>query len=234
MIEPIEHRFDDPATLAEHFSQVVAENLSAAIADRGTALIAVSGGTTPERFMTTLSSHDLDWSRVTITLADDRWLPPTHHRSNEFLVRRTLLRNNAAYATFVPLYTGTADPVSGWHDAEANIDRLPLPFDVMILGLGNDGHCASLFPDGDRFAQATDPAQKDRTMPMLARSVDEPRITLTLPTIIATRNLYLHIEGKDKHDVLDRVERGEGVFASSPLRSIMQHAVVPLNVYWCA
>lgn len=233
MMDSIEHRFDNRSTLATALAAAVAKNLRTAIAERGTALIAVSGGTTPERFMATLSSEKLDWSRVTVTLADDRWVPPTHVRSNEHLVRRTLLRNEAAAANFVPLYTGAADPESGWHDAEANIERLVLPFDAMILGLGTDGHCASLFPDGDRFAQAIDPVQKERVLPMRAPSVDEPRITLTLPAIIATRNLYLHIEGNDKRDVLDRIERGERAFVGSPLRAIMQYAHVPLNVYWC-
>lgn len=229
----VEHKFENSESLAVALSAAVAENLRDGIAARGCALLAVSGGTTPEMFMTELSSQRLAWSRVTVTLADERWVSPTNPRSNELLVRDKLLRNEAAAAKFVALYTGAPDPESGCAAANASIAALPLPFDAMILGLGTDGHCASLFPDGDRFEQALDPAGANLVLPMRAASAGEPRITLTLPAIVTTRHLYLHIEGADKRDVFDRIERSEGVFARSPLRSITTHASVPLNVYWC-
>lgn len=230
----IEHDFADPAALAAALAAAVADDLCSGIAQRGAAWLAVSGGTTPRRFLQTLAQHDLDWSRVTVTLTDERWVPPTHARSNERLLRETLLAGRAASATFVPLYTDAPDPESGSRKVAQLIDALALPFDAVVLGLGNDGHCASLFPDGDHFDAALESADTARVMPMRSPTAGEPRITLTLPALAATRALYLHIEGADKRQVLAHVLAGEGALARSPLRAIARAANVPLNIYSCA
>jgi 6-phosphogluconolactonase len=115
-----------------------------------------------------------------------------------------------------------------------HVDVLALPFDAVVLGLGADGHCASLFPDGDLFGAALDPAGTARVLPMHSVAAGEPRITLTLPVLSASRALYLQIEGEDKQDVLARVLAGDAELARSPLRAIIRAASVPLHVYSCA
>lgn len=229
-----EHRYADSNALADALAQSVADDLRSGIAARDGATVVVSGGTTPKRFLAKLAQQDLDWTKVTITLADERWVLPTHARSNEHLLRNTLLTGCAAAATFVPLYTDAPDPESGLAEIAERIGALPLPFEAVVLGLGNDGHCASLFPDGDRFAQACDAANPARVSPMRSATAGEPRMTLTLATLVATRALYLHIEGADKQAVLAHVRAGEGVYARSPLRTLLRAARVPLNVYTCA
>jgi len=229
-----EHRYADSNTLADALAQSVADDLRSGITARDQATLVVSGGTTPKKFLAKLAQQDLDWPKVTITLADERWVPPTHARSNEHLLRDTLLTARAAAATFVPLYTDAPDPESGLAEIAERIGALPLPFDAVVLGLGNDGHCASLFPDGDRFAQACDAANPARVSPMRSATAGEPRMTLTLSALVATRALYLHIEGADKQEVLARVRAGEGAYAHSPLRALLRAARVPLNVYTCA
>ena len=229
-----EHRYADSNTLADALAQSVADDLRSGITARERATLVVSGGTTPKKFFGKLAQQDLDWPKVTITLADERWVPPTHARSNEHLLRNTLLTGRAAAATFVPLYTDAPDPESGLAEIAERIGALPLPFDAVVLGLGNDGHCASLFPDGDRFAQACDAANPARVSPMRSATAGEPRMTLTLAALIATRALYLHIEGADKQEVLAHVRAGEGAYARSPLRSLLHAARAPLNVYTCA
>ena len=230
----VRQRFADSAVLADALATAVACDLRESIASRGHALLAVSGGVTPRQFLTVLARQALDWPHVTITLTDERWVPTTQLRSNERLVRDTLLRGHAAAAEFVSLYTDAADPESGVHAIAERLDRLALPFDAVVLGLGTDGHCASLFADGDHFAQALDPAGRERVLPMRSAAAGEPRITLTLPVLAGSRALYLHIEGADKQQVLERVLAGEGAFARSPLRAIMHAASAPLNVYSCA
>ena len=230
----VEHRFRDSAELAAALAHTVAGDLRSGIAARGGATLVVSGGTTPKKFLARLAQHDLEWPKVTITLADERWVPPTHARSNEHLLRETLLTGRAAAATFVSLYTDTPDPESGLGKIAERIGALSLPFDAVVLGLGSDGHCASLFPDGDRFAQACDAANPARVSPMRSATAGEPRMTLTLSALAATRALYLHIEGADKQAVLAHVRAGEGAYARSPLRALLQAAHVPLNVYACA
>ena len=229
-----EHRYADSNTLADALAQSVADDLRSGITARDQATLVVSGGTTPKKFLAKLAQQDLDWPKVTITLADERWVPPTHARSNEHLLRNTLLTARAAAATFVPLYTDAPDPESGLAETAKRIGALPLPFDAVVLGLGNDGHCASLFPDGDRFAQACDAANPARVSPMRSATAGEPRMTLTLSALVATRALYLHIEGADKQAVLAHVRAGEGAYAHSPLRALLRAARVPLNVYTCA
>jgi 6-phosphogluconolactonase len=226
--------FADSAALAEALATAVASDLRESIASRGHALLAVSGGATPKKFLTLLGRQVLDWPRVTITLTDERWVPATQSRSNERLVRDTLLREHAAAAKFVSLYTDAADPESGLHTIAERIDALALPFDSVVLGLGTDGHCASLFAGGDHFEQALDPGGRERVLSMRSLAADEPRITLTLPVLAGSRALYLHIEGADKQRVFERVLAGEGTLAHSPLRAIMRAADVPLKVYWCA
>jgi 6-phosphogluconolactonase len=230
----LEHRFEDSAELADALAQTIASDLRSGIAVRGDATLVVSGGTTPKKFLAKLAQQDLDWAKVTITLADERWVPATHARSNEHLLRGTLLTGRAAAATFISLYTDVADPESGLAEIARRVDALPLPFDAVVLGLGNDGHTASLFPDGDRFAQACDPTNPARVSSMRSATAGEPRITLTLSALAATRALYLQIEGAEKQGTLVRVLAGDGAYARSPLRALLHAARVPLNVYTCA
>jgi len=229
-----EHGFADPTELAQALAGGVADRLRDAVAERAQAVLVVSGGTTPRKFLAALAQQELDWARVTVTLADERWVPPTNPRSNERLVREILLTGGAAAATFVPLYADVADPESGLAKIAGAIDALALPFDAVVLGLGNDGHCASLFPDGHRFAQACDPANPARVSAMRSPTAGEPRITLTLAALAATRALYLHIEGAEKQAVLTHVCAGEGGYAHSPLPALLSASKVPLEVFACS
>jgi 6-phosphogluconolactonase len=226
-----EHRYADRVTLASALARAVAADLHRGIIERGQSLLVVSGGTTPRAFLSALAGEELDWPHVTVTLADERWVPPTHPRSNERLVREMLLVGRAAGAIFEPLYAEAPDPESGLAQIAARIDALPLPFDAVVLGLGNDGHCASLFPDGDRFDTACDPTNPARVSPMRSPTAGEPRITLTLAALAATRALYLQIEGADKRDTLAHVRAGDGAYARSPLRALLRTARVPMDVY---
>lgn len=229
-----EHEYDSPETLAAALATAVGADLRGAIARRGTAAVALSGGTTPARFLRELSRQPLDWPRVVVTLCDERWVPPLHERSNERLVRKNLLGGDAAAARFVALYADVAEPEQAAEEIRRRVDAAALPLDVAVLGLGSDGHTASWFPGGDNLAKALDPHGDASVLPMRAPGAGEPRITLTLPVIAAARSLYLHIEGPDKKRAFAGAVGAEGGLASSPLRALMQNAAVPLAVYWCA
>lgn len=222
------HPFPDGDAVATALAQAVADDLLAALAQRGQASIAVSGGTTPRRFLQALSRQPLDWANVTVTLVDERWVPDDHERSNARLVKEHLLQNAAASARFIPLHRSTATPDDALADVAAD---LPPALDVVVLGMGGDGHTASFFPGGDRLADAMDPATTAAVLPMRAPGAGEPRITLTLPMLRDAGHLYLHIEGGEKRQVLQQALSGHGAGASYPIRTLMQALRAPLQVY---
>lgn len=194
--------FSSPEGLAEALTDAVAGALRARIVREGFAALAVSGGTTPVKFFRALSEKPLDWTRVTVTLVDERWVDEASPRSNAALVRAHLLQNQAAAARFLPLYSGAATPEAGCTLVQAALGALPLPFAAIVLGMGTDGHTASFFPGGDHLAAALDPAGTALALPMHAPGAGEPRITLTLPVLLAADYLALHIEGEAKRAVL--------------------------------
>lgn len=222
------HIRNDDDALATALAEAVANDLAQAIASRGHALLAVSGGNTPRRFMEALSRRALDWSHVTVTLVDERWVPPQHPRSNARLVDAHLLRGKAADARFVPLYVEAPTPESALPSVTAHVDALPWPLDVAVLGMGTNGHTASFFPGGDHLAEALDRHGAARVLPMRAPDAGEPRITLTLPVLAAASHLYLQIEGAKKRHVLEAAAAG----ADYPMRAVVE-AAPQLQVFWC-
>jgi 6-phosphogluconolactonase len=227
------HSFTDCKAQATALAERVAERLRSGVAERGHAVLAVSGGSTPKDFFDRLSRESLDWTRVQVTLVDERWVPDTDERSNARLVKAHLLQHAAAAASLVPLYTGDASPEGGLATAEARIAALPRPFDAVVLGMGEDGHTASFFPGGDHLAEALDPHGHARVLPMRAPGAGEPRITLTLPTLLETRALYLLVAGEKKRDLLADARLGLGAAQHYPVRAVLAQPRVPVAVYWC-
>ena len=230
----IEQVFDNAATLANALAKSVADDLRRGLSARNTAVLALSGGTTPREFLRELSQQVLDWSRVTVTLVDERWVAPEDARSNARLLRENLLQNHAAVALFVTLYCDAPDPETGLPQIAARIAALPLPFDAVVLGLGEDGHTASFFPGGDRLARALDPHGTAQVLSMRAPNAGEPRITLSMPTVLDARAVYLHIQGDRKRAVFAQVITAQGPLAASPMRVVLDYATSPIQVFWCA
>ncbi len=223
--------FADSEALAGALAAAVAADLRAGIDARGGALLALSGGTTPKRFMQRLSEQSLDWDKVTVTLVDERWVAPDNERSNARLLREHLLRGEAAAAHFLPLFRDTPEPEDALAELERRFASLPPSFDAIVLGMGSDGHTASFFPGGDHLAAALDPASPARLLPMRAPGAGEARITLTLPVLLAARHLYLHIEGAAKRDVLNTALADPA--ATAPVAAVLRQAPAPVLTYWC-
>ena len=227
----IERRdFAERDTLATALAETVATQLKSAISERGEASIAVSGGTTPERFFDVLSKTDLDWSKVSVTLVDERWVPPGDARSNARLVAASLLRNRAAAARFIPLYSDVARPKDGIPAILAALTTMPMPFDTVVLGMGADGHTASFFPGGDHLAEALDPDNPALMTAITARSAGEPRMTFTLAPILASGLIVLHIEGDEKRAMLGQA-LADGPVEDMPVRAVLRSGR-PVTVFW--
>ena len=210
--------FATRADLAAALARDVAQALAARIAAAGSATLAVSGGTTPALFFTALSLQEIEWSHVTVTLVDERQVPETSPRSNAALVRKMLMAGKAAKASFVAVFE---------NEAEASA----LSLDVVVLGMGNDGHTASFFPGGDTLAETIDPHTDQSLIAITAPGSGEARLTFTLPKLLAASTLCLHIEGEEKLRVLEEALSGDNAHAM-PIRAVLASAQ-PLSLYWC-
>ena len=225
--------FADGAALAEAFADWSAQILRAAIAARGMALLVVSGGSTPKLYFAALSRRELDWSRVAVTLADERRVSDDSPRSNAKLVRETLLQNHAAIAQFCPLADSRVAPEQEVAAAAARVAHLPSPADLVVLGMGDDGHTASWFPHAPGLTEAIDPASRALVVAMEAPDGLEPRLTLTGRALLRARALALQIEGPNKAAVYARA-LGEGPVEDMPIRAVLRGAADRLTVFRAA
>lgn len=227
----VRHDQTDRGSLARALSDAVAADLKAGIAERGQASLAVSGGSTPAAFFAELGRRgDIEWSRVTVTLVDERWVDDTSDRSNARLVKEHLLQGPAIKARFVPLHGGGVPSPDAIATVCKALEKVPHPFDAVILGMGGDGHTASFFPGGDALDKAL--TGKGPAIAIRAPGAGEPRVTLTLPHLLKTRSLYLHIEGSGKAETL-QVAMQDGPTADMPVRAVLRQAERPVQVYWC-
>lgn len=215
--------FPDRETLTEALAARLADDLRGVIAAKGRAVFCVSGGSSPPPVFRALSGMALDWGRVTVVLNDERWVPADHDRSNARMVHETLLQGPAAAADFVPLYHPVPTPEEGMPAVTAAVQAHALPLDVLLLGMGEDAHTASLFPGADRLAEALDPTCTAPVLAMRAPGAGEPRITLTLPALLTASTTHLLITGAKKRAVL-AMAMEDGPEADAPIRAILRRA----------
>lgn len=219
--------FADRDTLDGILAGHIASLLVADINRRGSASMAVSGGSTPKGLFARLANCELDWSRVWVTLVDERWVEPDHDDSNERLVRENLLQNHARTANFVGLKSPGNDAAAGLAATAKQLAPLPRPFTCVVLGMGGDGHTASWFPQASNLAQLTDPAgaaELGATDPVTA---PHQRITLTLPAVLNSGEIILHITGDEKRAVL-----AEASDKRYPIAVITEQKTTPACTWW--
>lgn len=227
--------FDSADELNAALAGEIAARLSAAIARSGRASFVVPGGTTPGPLYDVLAARDVPWERVTIALSDERWTDPGSARSNEFLTRTRLMTAKAAGARLVPLKTAHAQARDGEAQANAAVAAIARPFEVVLLGMGTDGHTASLIPGAEGLAGAL-----DVTDPALVRAVHPPdlanmgeRMTLTLRCLLGARWIVILIRGEDKRAAYRVAMNGTDVLAA-PVRALLHQSDTPVSVFWSA
>lgn len=205
-------------SLADKLASQLAQNLRS----NDGASLCVPGGSTPVPILETLSGTDLDWGRITVFLNDERWVDGEHTRSNSRLLHRHLLKDKAASANYIDLYTGDPQPEDATEKL-AEVLKPHFPITVTVLGMGNDMHTASLFPDADQLAQAM-AADAPLVMAIRAEGAGEPRITLTRRALENSMNIHLLIMGPEKRETLERalkLDPGE-----APIRAFLDNATV--------
>ncbi|WP_339543594.1 6-phosphogluconolactonase [Pseudomonas sp. RA_35y_Pfl2_P32] len=222
------HAFKSPVLLAESLALAVARELGDAIDARGTATLVVSGGRSPVAFFQHLAKQKLDWANVVVSLADERWVPVEHADSNAGLLKRYLLQGPAAKAQFLSLYSASANLEQAAEQADRLLAELP-KIDVLVLGMGDDGHTASLFPDSPNLAEALQVDGTRRCWPMLAPTVPRQRLTMSRALLASAQVTLLSISGQSKLATLSDALAGDDV-AAMPIRAFLQPT---LEIYWC-
>ena len=205
------HRFDSRDQASAALAKVVAEQLNQAAAHKDMARVVVSGGTTPADFLRKLSAQPVNWANVALSLTDERCVPVSDPRSNQRMVAEQL-GDAWSQLTFEAIDT---------------LSTPGTPATCTILGMGSDGHFASIFPDIEKLEQALDPAFSKATLPVPATENREERITRTVSNLLQSELLVLLIFGADKQAVLNAQ-------SGLPIHHFVNHlpTTLPLHVYW--
>lgn len=231
-----ERLFENRADMIAALQAECETSLREAIEERGEATFMVSGGSTPEPLYKALSNVDLDWESVYVALVDERWVDFEHDKSNEAFTVKHLIQNKAAVAYLVGMKNSAETAADGLDDCESAYQQLAQPFDVTILGMGSDGHTASLFPHAQGLDAALEPEADALCAAIIARQSDvtgaiTERMTLTLAGLLRSKTLVLLITGDEKLAVLRAAQAGTDV-KEMPIRAVLQQQKVPVIVYW--
>lgn len=225
--------FPDAAAWADACAARLSEALSAALAETGKAVFAGSGGSTPSPIYARLAQAPLDWSRIVVTLVDERYVPETSPDSNAALIKRALLTGPAAAARFTPLYhpSVTVDRAAALagHSLADEGGRL----DAVLLGMGEDGHICSMFPDSPTLKALLSPTLPPAVLGVPpgrdGRAPSLERLSINLPYLVGARRVVLALTGAAKRAVFEREAAGDP--AVQPIAALLAHKV-PLEVLW--
>ena len=211
--------FIGSAQLADAAALAIEAALRGALDARSRACLVATGGRSPGPVYDRLSQADLTWSKVAVTLSDERQVAAGSPHSNARLLRERLFVGKAATARFLPL-TDYAEPAL----------RKLMPFDAVMLGMGEDGHVASLIPGSPVLSEAIDPTG-DRLLAESPAGWGSPpvaRITLTLAALLQARAIFLLIAGEAKRQVIADAQAG----ADLPVSALLHQARVPVRIFW--
>jgi 6-phosphogluconolactonase len=232
-VPPAIESFADGEAWADACAARLTDALAAALADTGKAVFAGSGGSTPAPIYRRMAGAALDWSRIAVTLIDERYVPETSPDSNAALLKQTLLTGPAAAARFVPLFhpAVTVDRAAALaaHALAAEGGKL----DAVLLGMGEDGHICSMFPNSPTLKTLLAPALKPTVLGVphgrdgAAPSLE--RLSINLPYLMTARRVVLALTGAAKQEVFEREAAGDP--AVQPIAALIA-ADVPLDVLW--
>ncbi len=229
-----EYRFESRQKLLDALYKDVETTLIEDLSEHDKVSLLLSGGSTPGPLYERLSTVDLEWSRVSVGLVDERWVDADHDASNERLLRKTLLKNFAEAASFQGMKNSSETPFAGEVECQTQCATLPAPYSLCLLGMGPDGHTASLFPYAKGLDQALDSDQLCAAIeatPSAVTGEHVERMTLTPKTILNASKVILLITGEDKWQVYCDARKTSDVMAA-PVSLFLQQGAVDIEVYW--
>ncbi len=205
----------------------IAGRISAQLDRDDKASFVVSGGTTPAQCLDYLSGYSLDWDKVLVALSDERWVSGDHEDSNERLVRETLIKDEAASLNVLSVYQ---DDLTVDERCDSLQSQLPASgFACSMVGMGTDGHFASLFPDSDSLGASLNPDSKRFYVPVRTTSSPHPRISMTLSALLKSDEILLLFFGAEKFAVYEQAEAGDKTY---PIAALLAQQNVPVSTYW--
>ena len=222
-----EHFFETRQEASAAAAKRIAELLSKRLDNNDEASLVVSGGTSPGQCFAALATEELEWQRVQVLLSDERWVSPEDDGSNEKLVRESLLVGAAAAATLLPVYAADVSPEKRCDELQ---DPLPaLPFACSLIGIGTDGHFASLFPDADNLDKAMDVEGGRLYLPVVTAASPYVRISMTLAAISRSDEIALLFFGDEKLDVY---KKSKAMTNGYPLSRLLRQKRAPVRLFW--
>jgi len=225
-----EYKFSSRAAASEAAASRIAELIAARLAgqdDAATVAMVVSGGTTPAQCFELLSHKDLDWQRVQLVLSDERWVASDHQDSNERLIRDALLTHKASDADVLSVYE---HDLSVDERCDSLQSQLPQSgFAGAMIGMGADGHFASLFPDMEGLGTALDTDNDRFYVPVRTVASAHPRVSMTLAALLQSEQILLLFFGAEKFAIYEQARAGDETY---PITALLQQHDVPVGVYW--
>lgn len=223
--EPALIVFSSPDQMAARLADLMQSAIERAIAAQGLASIALSGGSTPSLLYLALAARRIDWPNVSATLVDERFVPPSAKGSNEAFLRSTFLQGSAGRARFVGLWNDARSLDAAAAEANGRVRSLVRPFDVVVLGMGLDGHTASWFPGAEGLQAALAP-DAPLVTPVRAKRSETTgehldRLTLSLRALADARHVVLLMTGADKRRAFD-LHSGAGPVEEAPVRAVLR------------
>jgi len=225
------HQFESREQASKKAAEQILVSLRRHLDNNDSAAIVVSGGSTPERCFTSLSNAELNWQNVRVFLSDERWLPAEHPDSNEKLVRDSLLTGAANRAKLQRVFREGITIEQACHGIENEILQLSVPFASVLLGMGADGHFASLFPDFDDLATSLDLKSNRLCLPVHTAASSWTRVSLTLSAMCRSDEVLLLIFGEEKWQTLERARLSDNAY---PVSRLLSQTQTPVHVYWAA
>jgi 6-phosphogluconolactonase len=221
----------DREALEEKLADEICLQLQKDIEARGQASLLVSGGSTPKALFNTLSQRSIDWQKVVVSLVDERFLPDGHNDQNGELVKAHLLQNEARKAEYLPMVQDAQDIDRNMQLLKTAIQRIKRPFSVVILGMGGDGHTASLFPESPQLDAGMAMDQTEDLLVTDPVTAPYQRITFTRKALLHTHRLFLHCYGEEKQQILTHALQQEG-YLPYPIGGFNGRDGVELEVFW--